>query len=151
MAILTYPQIITFTFTNGLNISVTVGDYACYSAVTPVGGFVLNTPGTNVTYFGNVISINQDDPDSIEVQVLFNGLHDDVVNTNNDASWTPGDVPNEYLITLPTSSDFILFVKNDKVNTSSLVGYYAELEFRNYSKAQVELFSVGSETVQSSK
>ena len=46
---------------------------------------------------------------------------------------------------------FISFAKEKKVNTSSLVGYYADTKFINDSKIKAELFSVSSEVAESSK
>jgi len=46
---------------------------------------------------------------------------------------------------------FIMFSKNNKVNSSSLKGYYAELEFVNNSNKKIELFAVSSEISESSK
>jgi len=51
----------------------------------------------------------------------------------------------------PTASNLILFSKDNLVNTSSIRGYYAEIELKNNSSSQVELFSVGSEVFESSK
>ena len=51
----------------------------------------------------------------------------------------------------PTSDSFILFTKDNKVNTSGIVGYFAEVELRNDSVKKAELFSVGSEVFESSK
>lgn len=51
----------------------------------------------------------------------------------------------------PTSSSFILFTKDNKVNTSGIVGYFAEVELRNDSIKKSELFSVASEIFESSK
>ena len=51
----------------------------------------------------------------------------------------------------PLTSSFILFSKTASVNTSGLKGYYAEAQFKNDSLSSVELFSVGSEVVESSK
>ena len=44
-----------------------------------------------------------------------------------------------------------MFVKNQVINSSSLVGYYANAKFENDSIAKAELFSVGSEVTESSK
>jgi len=52
---------------------------------------------------------------------------------------------------LPTTSSFILFGKDNRVNMTSLLGYYAEVEFSNNSVDKAELFSVGSEIFESSK
>ena len=51
----------------------------------------------------------------------------------------------------PTSASFILFTKDSKVNTSGVLGYFAEVELRNDSTDKAELFSVGSEVFESSK
>ena len=49
------------------------------------------------------------------------------------------------------STSFILFSKTADVNTNGLKGYYAEMQFKNNSEKYAELFSVGSEIVESSK
>lgn len=53
--------------------------------------------------------------------------------------------------TVGSSGNLIAFVKNNKVNTSSLKGYYLELKLTNTTGKDFELFSVGSEIVESSK
>ena len=52
---------------------------------------------------------------------------------------------------LPTANDFIFFGKDNKIGTSSLNGYYAEVEMKNDSTASAELFAVSAEVVESSK
>ena len=52
----------------------------------------------------------------------------------------------------PTNGDeYLMFAKNNVVNTSGLKGYYLDAKFINNSKEKVELFSVGSEISESSK
>lgn len=51
----------------------------------------------------------------------------------------------------PDSSSFILFTKNNIANTSGIIGYFAEVEMRNDSIDEAELFLVGSEIFESSK
>ena len=51
----------------------------------------------------------------------------------------------------PSDGDYISFAKDKRVNTSSLLGYYASVKFVNDSKGKVELFSIGSEIQESSK
>tara|TARA_B100000287_G_scaffold369892_1_gene367043 strand:- start:410 stop:742 length:333 start_codon:yes stop_codon:yes gene_type:complete len=53
--------------------------------------------------------------------------------------------------TVGASGNLILFSKDNLVNTSSIRGHYAEIEFKNSSSSKVELFSVGSEVYLSSK
>ena len=52
---------------------------------------------------------------------------------------------------IPTMADFIMFGKDNSVNTTSLIGYYADVHFVNNSTKKAELFSVGSEIAESSK
>ena len=54
-------------------------------------------------------------------------------------------------VPLPTTNDFIMFQKDQKVNNTSVLGYYMNARFINHSRAKVELFSVGSEVSESSK
>tara|TARA_R100000234_G_C4884204_1_gene128688 strand:+ start:225 stop:548 length:324 start_codon:yes stop_codon:yes gene_type:complete len=51
----------------------------------------------------------------------------------------------------PSADDFIMFSKNTAVNNSSLLGYYAEVKLTNDSRDKAELFTLGSEVVESSK
>ena len=53
--------------------------------------------------------------------------------------------------TLPSQDDYCMFVKNQAINTSSLLGYFANVKFENNSIDKIELFSVGSEITESSK
>ena len=46
---------------------------------------------------------------------------------------------------------YCLFVKNQMINTSSLLGYYMEAQFTNASTDKAELYSIGSEVSESSK
>ena len=58
---------------------------------------------------------------------------------------SPGGTPD------PTHGAFILFAKNQVVNTSSLLGYYADVKLENNSKNKAEIFSLSSEITESSK
>ena len=51
----------------------------------------------------------------------------------------------------PLSTDYIMFNKNKQANSSSLTGYYADVEFENHSTGKIELFAIGSEVSESSK
>ena len=70
------------------------------------------------------------------------------INANSvvvDESITPQGTPD------PDAGDFIFFVKSNAVNSSSLLGYYADLKFENNSYYKAELFSVSAEITESSK
>jgi hypothetical protein len=55
------------------------------------------------------------------------------------------------LVVRPTTSDFILFSKDSRGNTSSIRGYYAEVKMKNDATTAVEMYDVGSEIFESSK
>ena len=52
---------------------------------------------------------------------------------------------------LPSTNDFIFFAKDNRANMTSLLGYYNEVEMTNNSTSIAELFSAGTEIVESSK
>ena len=52
---------------------------------------------------------------------------------------------------LDVNDSFFMFSKNNEVNSTSLLGYYAKVNFVNNSTEKAELFSVGSEISESSK
>jgi len=107
-----------------MNISAQVGDIVYYSfnAVT-LGGFA-HTPLASTKKLGPIVGIN-----GSEITVQYD---------NN-------------MVTPPPLDSFISFVKDKKINTTSLVGYYAEVQLVNDSRDKIELFSVGSEISQSSE
>jgi hypothetical protein len=86
-----------------------------------------------------------------------------VTPTTNGYTDTPSKIGeitaiNTFSITVSNTSsatvaadDFIMFSKNNVINNSSLLGYYAEVKLSNDSTEKAELFALGSEVVQSSK
>jgi len=120
---------ITLTFSNTLNTSVQVGDVAYYTNTVLVGTH--NTQSLN-----NVISIGP---------------------ITQIGTWDPttGTVTIDCMMLIttppPTAGSYIMFSKDNKANMSSILGYYAEVEFRNDSTTEAELFSVGTEVFESSK
>jgi len=119
----------TLNFPN-INISTQVGDIIYYTPYdgNPQGGF--NQAGlANTIMLGSIISIT----------TLGDGTVDVTVEYDNVTS-SP-----------PSQGDFISFVKDKRVNTSSLLGYYASVNFVNDSTDKIELFSVGSDVTESSK
>lgn len=51
----------------------------------------------------------------------------------------------------PTTGDFILFSKDNRVNMASITGYFAEINLTNDSTTAAELFHVSGEIVISSQ
>tara|TARA_Y100000004_G_scaffold153969_1_gene177961 strand:- start:213 stop:578 length:366 start_codon:yes stop_codon:yes gene_type:complete len=119
---------ITLTFSKPLNCSVSPGDTVYYTPVSLGGGFSVAQTST-MQELGTVVSVS--DP----------YLQPKLVISNNTMSVAP----------TITAATFISFRKNNKVNLTSLKGYFAEAKFENNSKEKAELFAVGSEIVQSSK
>ena len=118
---------ITLTFTQPLNCSVAAGDTVFYTPVSQGGGYNVASTST-MQELGTVVSVS-------------------------DQYTQPALVISNNTMTVPpnTTGTFIAFRKNNKVNLTSLKGYFAEAKLINNSKEKAELFSVGSEIVQSSK
>ena len=55
------------------------------------------------------------------------------------------------LPTLPSAGDFLTYSKKKSIDTSSLVGYFADVKFNNNSKEKAELFTVTSDFSVSSR
>ena len=104
----------------------------------------------------------------IAVNTNFNGAFSDVATkeANTDATYFLGRVNNisgagdqfsialenpALLPTLPTVGDFLTYSKNKSIDTSSLVGYFADVKFNNNSKEKAELFTVTSDFSVSSR
>ena len=122
--------LITYDFTS-IPDSLQIGDTGYYASTSgSAGGF---STGSSVVAFGEV-----SDVDRVARTITF------VV----DDTSTNGISPD---VTPPTQAHFIMFGKNEVVNSSGLLGYYAEVKFVNDSKEYAELFSVGSEISESSK
>ena len=138
------PQLVTMTFPN-LNVSVQPTDLVYYVPITPVG-----TPG-NLGYSASTTVFDTGNYNNIIQFGYVFGL--DRANNTVDIIWDDSDNDGDGVpdISLPTIIDFILFSKSKPNNTSSLVGYYASVNFVNNSNKKVELFSVGSEVSLSSK
>tara|TARA_B110000211_G_scaffold31460_1_gene31917 strand:+ start:2672 stop:3028 length:357 start_codon:yes stop_codon:yes gene_type:complete len=115
-------QTLTLNFPN-VNVSAQLGDLVYYSIPSTSGGF--NTSSIPVTFaFGVIIAIT-----TTFITVEY-----------EDATVSP-----------PPTGSFIFFQKDKKVNMSSILGYYMQVDFVNDSKEKAELFSVGSEVSESSK
>lgn len=125
------PLLLTMTFPH-INTSVQPGDFVYYVSTLTSGTLtsaMVFDEGMydNIIKFGSVLSI---DRATGQIEVI----------------WDDVSVPSP-----PDTDMFILFSKNKEVNTSSLLGYYADVSFENDSNEKVELFAVSSEIAESSK
>ena len=109
-----------------LNTSLQVGDIIYYVPTTSLQTYDVGNL-SSVQEYGTLIAINESlTPPGFELTVDSN-------------------------LSTPITSNYIMFAKEKKSNTTSLLGYYADIKFINNSKKKAELFSVGSEITESSK
>ena len=110
-------------FNDSINTSCQVGDMVYYlNQTSATGGFV----------FGDASDLIQVGPvNAVLASSIIILIDNSIVSTLSGA--------------------YIMFAKDKTVNTSSLIGYYAEAKFVNDSSKKIELFSVGSEVTESSK
>ena len=120
--------LITITFPNPINVSVQIGDTAYYLSNTTNLGTHVHSNYNDIIQIGEIVSIDQ---------------------TANSITcfWDPNPPFSPY----PPAGAFIMFSKDNKANLSSMLGYYAEIQFVNNSSTEAELFSVGVDTFISSK
>lgn len=140
----TGDPVVQLTFLYPLNVSVQIGDVAYFSNSTAVGPSqtwaATTTPHmtssqSDIKMIGEIVDIGQ-----------WNGTFSTIVCN------MPQGLYNDYYAELtPPNQPFIMFSKDNKANLSSLLGYYAEVEFKNNSTDEAELFSIGSEVFESSK
>tara|TARA_R100000234_G_scaffold5734_1_gene4015 strand:- start:32 stop:409 length:378 start_codon:yes stop_codon:yes gene_type:complete len=111
--------------------SLQVGDKILYFTLSSVGGF--DVTDNDGTFIGTLESINNTTSldDGTETTTLVVG------NVNANAN--------------PSLNDFIYFTKDETVNMSSLLGYFAKMQFKNNEKLKAELFTVSTEVSESSK
>ena len=113
-------------YVNGL----AYGDKLYYCSVTSTAGFNVSNSFTEigtVTFVAHTTSLDD------------GTLTTEITCEINDS--TP----------VPTTSSFIFFSKDNKVNLTSLLGYFASVKFSNSSASKAELFSISCEIAESSK
>ena len=118
----------TLTFDN-TNFSAQVGDIIYYTTGGgQIGGFsTANLKNTKI--LGEIVSISPRPAGGFDFTVEYNAA----------------------ITSPPSAGDYISFAKDKRINTASLVGYYADITFVNDSKEKIELFSIGSDIDESSK
>ena len=122
---------VTLTFPNKINESAQVGDVAYYTPTTNVGDFKTSLKADEVTE-NTYIQIGT-------IRSIASNRLSMVCNT----TLTTGQVP--------TTNYFIFFSKDNVVNMSSALGYYAEVKLKSNSTTDAELFSVACDYFESSK
>ena len=132
---------VTLNFNHDINASVQINDVVYYVTTTPVGTYKVWASTTTPHYTGtreNVIKIGP-----ITNIIPWDG-NETVIEANMDAA-----LAGQY--GTPELGDFIMFSKDNKVNLSSLLGYYSSIKLRNNSVDEAEMFSVATDFIESSK
>tara|TARA_R100001510_G_C7652512_1_gene210359 strand:- start:1352 stop:1759 length:408 start_codon:yes stop_codon:yes gene_type:complete len=132
---------INLVFNHEINVSVQIGDIVYFIQTNPVGNPRVweqtTTPHMtadreNIIMIGPVLNI-----------LPWNGLTTVIIADYDDiiaAQYGP-----------PPRDSFIMFSKDNKVNLSSLLGYYSLAKVRNNSTEKSEMFSIATDFVESSK
>lgn len=91
--------------------------------------------------------------DTIYKSIINNEVFGEPIELGKCTILTPLTITCEIETTMfrPTATDFILFSKDNKANLASIKGYYAEVEMKNDSIGEIELFQIGSVLTESSK
>ena len=126
--------LISLDFNSPVNVSTQVGDIVYLSVTSPVGA------SSTAYQVGNPSDI-------VEVGPILG-----ITNTaSGHALEVITNLPVASLSGSQLQSAFFLIGKDNRVNATSLLGYYADVKFVNDSREKIELFSVGSEVSESSK
>ena len=133
--------IVTLIFNHDINASVQINDVVYYVTTIPVGPNKTWASTTTPHYTGTKESV-------IKIGPITN-----IIPWNGNQTTIEADMDNALAAQhgTPQLGDFIMFSKDNKVNLSSILGYYAEVKFVNNSPDEAELFSVGTEIFGSSK
>lgn len=125
---------VTLTFTAPINVSCQVGDIAYLVNTQTEGGFntSIHDDDFGLLEIGDIREINDPTTNSptIKVETTLSYAAIGVVAGEDDI--------------------FIMFTKDNRVNLSSPLGYYASVKLVNDSKSEAEMFSVGMEVFDSS-
>jgi hypothetical protein len=151
-------MIIVIHFPFALNFSLQIGDMVYYvpydvnSNVTSNSANVQSTPtpiGSNVAFpieIGIVQEIGFGQYPGTPNTTFGNTVTDPVQWITIDTS----TVTSGHAITTVPAGAMLMFSKDNKVNLSTLSGYYALAEFKNNSKVRAEMFAVNAQMEPSS-
>ena len=120
-----------------LNISAQVGDTLWLTPLSTRGQYGTNNPSLKAEKMTKLGTINN------------------IVRTLGKITYTPepGSPQTEEEIDdmINTGDSYFFFAKDQRANTSGILGYYASIEWKNYSKKSAEIFAIGTNYAPSSK
>ena len=145
--------IITLTFNHDINASVQIQDVAYYVTTDPVGISGIPIAGTTTPSGTPWASTTTPHMTKDKESVIMMGPIVNINAWNGNITTIDVDMDDGLIAQhgLPAVDDFIMFSKDNKVNLSSLLGYYSLIKLRNNSKEKSEMFSVAANFVESSK
>ena len=114
--------ILKFTFQKTINVSAQAGDIAYYVPTKPVKQFRVDS--SDIIEIGRVTFVSS--------RQLW-----------CSSTLTPGKYPH--------AQDYIFVAKDNKVNQSNVLGYYAQVDIKNNSKTEAEIFQISADYFESSK
>ena len=137
---------VTLVFPHDINVSVQVGDIAYYVDTNP---HPAATPGIN----GNWASTTTPHWTADRTDVIMIGPIITIIPWDGSTTTIIADMTSALAAQHgpPSVDDFIMFSKDNKVNLSSLLGYYSLIKLRNNSTEKGEIFSVAADFFESSK
>ena len=136
-----HPQFtFVLSFNYALNASLQVGDNVYYNTLSQAGGFSQNG-ATSTIHLGEILDVQHSPASIVVLSSNVDTFGDPCVTGYNGCTSTA----------IPAAGSYISFSKNNIVNNNDLTGYYASVNLINNSKLKAELFSLGSEVVESSK
>ncbi len=124
------PRTIHLSDTTGIEVGNTV------TGTSIPGGTTVSTISTN-----SLITVNKD--------IIFPGVRD-LTFTGTDNFHTVV-IEADSNATMPLANDYFYFTKDRSVDSSGVLGYYAEVKMQDTSTTKSELYSVSSEIFESSK
>ena len=105
-------DITQLVFSENLSNAVSINDVIYYCPTEALGGFNTQLDENEIIKLGKVLAVHAN---TLTVNLTENNP-------------------------IPSANDFIFYVKDDEVNISSLLGYFAEVKMKNNSTEKAELF-----------
>ena len=115
---------LTFRLPHLLNVSAQVGDAVYYVKTNTSAQFTVND--SDIIEIGPITNIS-----SSRLQISC----DTMLGSNS----------------YPSGSDYLFFAKDNKINQSNVLGYYAKVQLKNNSLSKSEIYSISADSFESSK
>lgn len=125
--------------------SETSTDYSSDSAIRGIGGLTSINTGTKVLTFNQV-------PPGIAIGdgvYVYDGVSDNADFIGTCTAYDGTTVTVDNITTIPAVTQFIIAVKNHRIESSAIRGYYLMVRLTSVSSADTKIFAVNSEVMRS--